>query len=166
MGRVEDMVQGDCQFDNAESGTQMPTGDGYRVQHFLSQFLSELRQLLIRQCAQVSRDIDLIQKGRLDGQYLFFRINRPKVAGHSSMCRQPLRGFRGKNAVRNPKLSVCAAPDCPISQVQKVEPALGMPNISLCSHKNTCRLVQWLRALCGAISTYSDLFHLVFCSFE
>ena len=66
IGRVEDVVQGDRQLDDAEPGAEMAAGDRHRIDQLGAQFGGKLRQIALRRsCAQVGRDADLVQQGGL-----------------------------------------------------------------------------------------------------
>src|SRR5215471_17588599 len=61
-GGIEDVVQCNRQFDDAEAGTQMPTGLGYRVDEILPQLIGNFAQSVRFEPAQVFRSADLIEK--------------------------------------------------------------------------------------------------------
>ena len=63
--RVEDLVDGDGQFDDAEAGAQMSAGARYRIDHLVAQFGGQLRQVLVVELSQVVGIVDLIEQGRL-----------------------------------------------------------------------------------------------------
>jgi hypothetical protein len=62
--RIEKIVQGYGELDDAEARTEMPTGDGYRINRFLPQFGRELREVRLRQFAQVVGRHDLVEQRR------------------------------------------------------------------------------------------------------
>ena len=64
-GRVEDVVQGDRQFDDAEPGAEMAAGDRHCIDKLGAQFAGQLRQIGFGQRTQVGRDADLVQQGCL-----------------------------------------------------------------------------------------------------
>ncbi len=55
--RVEDIVQGDREFDDAESGPEMAAGDRYRGDRLGAQFVRERAQVAGRQLADVIRSL-------------------------------------------------------------------------------------------------------------
>jgi len=62
--RVEHVVDGRCQFDNAKASAQMSAGYGNRGNGFLSQLIRELAQLLRLELAQLFGSIDSVEKRR------------------------------------------------------------------------------------------------------
>ena len=64
IGRVENIVDGNGQFDHPKPGTQMPPGLGNHVDHFGAQLGGKLNQLIFIQFSKVRRILDLIEKGR------------------------------------------------------------------------------------------------------
>jgi hypothetical protein len=63
--RIEDMVQGDGEFDDAEPGTEMPARDRNRVDRLETQFVGELAQLRITQGPQIGGLVDRVEEGRV-----------------------------------------------------------------------------------------------------
>ncbi len=63
--RIEDIMQRDCQLDNAEPCTEMPAGLGDGVDSFGPQLVGELLELLGRQILEIARQMDAIEQGRL-----------------------------------------------------------------------------------------------------
>jgi len=62
--RVENLVDGNGQFDDAEPGAQMPAGLRYRIDHLVTHFAGKLRQIAVFELAQVCGIADLVQQGR------------------------------------------------------------------------------------------------------
>ena len=62
--RLEDVVQRGGELDHAQAGAQVPAGDGDRIDQLLAQFVSQLRQLLLIQLAQLFRRGNLVQQCR------------------------------------------------------------------------------------------------------
>ncbi len=61
--RVEDIMQGDGQFDHAEAGAEMAAGDGYGVNGGAADVLGHGAQIALGQSAQVGGDFHLVQQG-------------------------------------------------------------------------------------------------------
>src|SRR3954470_12289699 len=61
-GRVENVVQGRGQFDDAQSGAEMPPGHRDSIDGFLAQFVGDLSHLLHLELAQILRGADLVEK--------------------------------------------------------------------------------------------------------
>ena len=55
VGRVENMVDGDRQFDNAKTSPQMPARHGNRINGLGAQFGCHLPEIAFREAAQVCR---------------------------------------------------------------------------------------------------------------
>ncbi len=61
---VENVMQGDCQFHDTETRTEVAAGDGDRVDHFTAEFRGKLRKLRFGQGPQISGNLDLVKEGR------------------------------------------------------------------------------------------------------
>ncbi len=57
-------MQGDGQFDDAETGAQMPAGDRHRTDGVAAQFVGQLFQLFDAQAPGVGGIVDGVQKRR------------------------------------------------------------------------------------------------------
>ena len=66
--RVEHVVQGDRELDDAEPGAEMAAGDRDRIDRLGAQLVRDLPKLALFEPAQVIGGVDLIQEGRL-GRY-------------------------------------------------------------------------------------------------
>ncbi len=64
MRRIEDLVDGDRQFDDAEARSEMSTGARHRVYHLCTQFGRQLRQVPIVDLLQIVGISDFIEQGR------------------------------------------------------------------------------------------------------
>ena len=62
--RVENIVQGNGEFDHAETGAKVPAGVGNHVDQFGAQLPGQLAEIAFGQGAKIGRDADLIEKGR------------------------------------------------------------------------------------------------------
>ena len=62
-GRIEKVVEGDRELDDAEARAQVAACDGDRLDRLLAQFIGDLTQIAFRQLPQVSRCHDLVKKG-------------------------------------------------------------------------------------------------------
>jgi hypothetical protein len=62
MRGFEHLVDGNRQFDHAETGSQMPAGARHRVDHLGTQFLCKLRQQLVVDGLQVGWEPDGVQE--------------------------------------------------------------------------------------------------------
>ncbi|MNN38217.1 hypothetical protein D3C81_1522010 [compost metagenome] len=58
---VEDVVQGDGQFDHPEAGAEVPAGLADAVQQVLAQFVSEGDELRLAETAQLDRRIGAVK---------------------------------------------------------------------------------------------------------
>ncbi|MNO80211.1 hypothetical protein D3C76_714080 [compost metagenome] len=58
---VEDVVQGDGQFDHPEAGAEVPAGLADAVQQVLAQFVSEGDELRLAETAQLDRSIGAVE---------------------------------------------------------------------------------------------------------
>src|SRR5205085_9632539 len=63
--RVEQIMQRDSQFDDAETGAEMGAGDRDGVDRLLAQFVGNLTQLTLVEAAEVVGGMDLVEQGRL-----------------------------------------------------------------------------------------------------
>ena len=63
--RVEQVMDGDREFDHAQSGAQVAAGHRDGVDHFLAEFVGKSRQLGLRQRAQICRRHDFVENRRL-----------------------------------------------------------------------------------------------------
>ena len=63
-GRVEHVVDGGGQFDDAETGPEVPTRNRHRVDGLLTQFVGDLPDLFHLEPAQIIRRSDLVEKRR------------------------------------------------------------------------------------------------------
>ncbi|MCY1233626.1 hypothetical protein D9M72_461760 [compost metagenome] len=61
--RVEDLVDGNRQFDNAEAGAEMAAGARHRVDHFRSDLTGKLRQILVVDLLQIVGESHLVEQG-------------------------------------------------------------------------------------------------------
>jgi hypothetical protein len=68
--RIEDVMQGDGQFDHPEARAEMPAGLADRVEQVLAQFVGQGFQLGLAQTAQLIRRIRAVEQGR---QWAFAR---------------------------------------------------------------------------------------------
>ena len=69
---VEDIMQRNSQLDDAQAGTEVPTGLSYRVEQEQTQFTGQCVELVYVQFSQVGRAVDLIQQrcmGPGDGDF-------------------------------------------------------------------------------------------------
>ncbi len=64
VGRVEDVVQGDGQLDDAQAGTEMPAGLANRVEQLLAQFVGQCFELGFAQTAQAGRSVSTVEQRR------------------------------------------------------------------------------------------------------
>ncbi len=62
LGRIEDAVDGDRQFDDAETRAQMSAGARDRIDHLVSDFARKLGQVTILELAQVGGIFDLVEQ--------------------------------------------------------------------------------------------------------
>src|SRR6187549_2337062 len=58
--RIEHIMDGDGQLDNAKARSKMSAGLGYRRDHLAAQLIGQLRQLRLFQGTEFSGEIDLI----------------------------------------------------------------------------------------------------------
>jgi hypothetical protein len=59
--RIEDAVQGDGKFDDAEAGAEMTTGHRNRIDKLVAQFIGSLPKLALFQASQFVRERNLIE---------------------------------------------------------------------------------------------------------
>ena len=64
IGRVEDIVDRDSQFDHAETRAEVPAGCADGADHLAAQLVGKLAQLARREPAQVGGNIDSVEKRR------------------------------------------------------------------------------------------------------
>ncbi|MEZ0003412.1 hypothetical protein ABIA18_005209 [Sinorhizobium fredii] len=64
MRRVEDLVDGDRQFDDAEAGAEMAAGARHRIDHLRTQFACQLRQVPVVDPLEIVGDVDLVEQRR------------------------------------------------------------------------------------------------------
>jgi len=65
IGRIEHLVNGDGQFDDAQAGAEMAAGARHRIDHFGPELGGQLRQVLVIEFPEILRIVDLIEKRRL-----------------------------------------------------------------------------------------------------
>ena len=58
--RVEHIMQRNCQFDDAQTCTQVTTGHRHGADRFSPQFVCHLPKLLFFQAAQIGRNLDRV----------------------------------------------------------------------------------------------------------
>ena len=63
--RVEDVMQRDRQFDDAEAGAEMAAGDRDRIDRLGAQLVGDLPELALVEPPQVVGSVDLVKEGRL-----------------------------------------------------------------------------------------------------
>ena len=99
-GRVEDVMDGGGQFDDAEAGAEMAAGDGDRVDGFHPQFVGDLPDLLHLEPAQIGRGADGVEKRRFT------------EFGHGDI--PILHVGDGRSTVRRLRVVSAAKPGCPM----------------------------------------------------
>ena len=63
-GRIEDIVQGDCQFDHAEACPEVAAFFADHIHNVLPEFIADLWQILhTKFCPEIMGLLDLTQKG-------------------------------------------------------------------------------------------------------
>ena len=62
VGRIEDMMQCDSQFDHAQTRAEMTTGDGNGIDRLCAKFFRELRQLTLWQFPKVGWRFDGVEE--------------------------------------------------------------------------------------------------------
>jgi hypothetical protein len=60
-GRIEDVVQRDCQFDDAETRAQVAAGDGNSLNGLRPEFFGDLLEVRRPMAPQVSRAVDALE---------------------------------------------------------------------------------------------------------
>ena len=71
IGRIENVVQSDSQFDGAEIRRKMSAGGGHRFNDEFAQFLGKRRQIASIELAQIGWVVDLVEE---------------RVFGHERVC--------------------------------------------------------------------------------
>ena len=74
--RVENMVQGDRQFDHAQTGPQVPAGDGDGAHRLGAEFIGELLELFRGEATNVRRHVHRVQQR---GRAVFRQVSVPVV---------------------------------------------------------------------------------------
>jgi len=62
LGRIEQIVQGDSELDDPESGAEMAASDGHRADGLGAQFVGQLPEVFFLQAAQVRRTFDGVEQ--------------------------------------------------------------------------------------------------------
>ena len=101
--RIEDVVQGDRQLDNAETGTEMAAGYGNGVDRLGTQFLCNLGEVGFGKSPQIGRRLDRVQQRSLRGCRHSYLISRSVISLGVAIRGQPEHISKGANAAILPK---------------------------------------------------------------
>ena len=100
-GRVEGVMQRHRQFDDAKARAQMTTGDGHRADGLATQFVGDLRQFLLREFAQIRRQMDRVEQGGLTLSHGWPHLLAPMARGECGLAKRAATGSRGYGVARD-----------------------------------------------------------------